>query len=34
MARFAGFDDIEVRFMNPDGNDAPQDYALVARKRA
>ena len=34
MARFAGFDDIEVRFMNPDGNDAPQDYALIARKRA
>jgi O-antigen chain-terminating methyltransferase len=34
MATFAGFDDVDVQFLNPDGNDVPQDYALIARKRA
>jgi SAM-dependent methyltransferase len=34
MASFAGFDDVEVHFLNPDGNDVAQDYALTARKRA
>ena len=34
MAAFAGFDDVEVLFLNPDGNDVAQDYALTARKRA
>ena len=34
MAGFAGFGEVDVRFLNPDGNDVAQDYALIARKRA
>jgi hypothetical protein len=32
MAGFAGFDSAEVRLMNPDEDERPQDYALIARK--
>jgi hypothetical protein len=33
MAGYAGFDDIETRFLNPDDDGEPQDFALIARKR-
>jgi SAM-dependent methyltransferase len=32
MAGFAGFDSVDVRLMNPDEDERPQDYALIARK--
>ncbi len=32
MAGFAGFDSAEVRLMNADEDERPQDYALIARK--
>jgi SAM-dependent methyltransferase len=32
MAAFAGFDRVEVRYLNEDGRGKPQDYALVGRK--
>ena len=32
MAGFAGFDSVDVRLMNPDEDERPQDYALIARR--
>ena len=32
MAGFAGFDSAEIRLMNADEDERPQDYALIARK--